>query len=110
MRSQRRAGFESDRWYLDVVDVASGQRQTVFQTPDASVENFSFAADGRTILFTAQDRGVVNLYTVAYPSGTPRSDHQGRRRCGIRRRTRFRDRREEQHHRADGSFSRLAHR
>jgi dipeptidyl aminopeptidase/acylaminoacyl peptidase len=72
MRSQRRPGFESDRWYLDVVDVASGQRQTIFQTPDLSVENFAFASDGRTIVFTAQDRGVVNLYSVSYPSGTPR--------------------------------------
>src|SRR6266545_93220 len=72
MRSQRRAGFESDRWYLDVVDVASGQRQTVFDSPDLSVESFKFAPDGRAILFTAQDHGVVNIYAVAYPSGTPR--------------------------------------
>jgi dipeptidyl aminopeptidase/acylaminoacyl peptidase len=77
MRSQRRPGFESDRWYLDVVDVASGQRQTLFQTPDLSVENFAFTADGRTILFTAQDRGVVNLYAAGYPSGTPRLVTQG---------------------------------
>ena len=72
MRSQRRAGFESDRWNLDVVDVASGQRQTVFQTPDLSVENFAFTPEGSAILFTAQDRGVVNVYSVAYPSGTPK--------------------------------------
>jgi dipeptidyl aminopeptidase/acylaminoacyl peptidase len=72
MRSQRRPGFESDRWYLDVVDVASGQRQTIFDAPDVSVENFTFTRDGRSILFTAQDRGVVNVYSVAYPTGTPR--------------------------------------
>ena len=71
MRSQRRAGFESDRWNLDVVDVTSGQRQTVFSTPDLSVENFALAKDGRSIFFTAQDRGVVNVYSVAYPAGTP---------------------------------------
>jgi dipeptidyl aminopeptidase/acylaminoacyl peptidase len=71
MRSQRRAGFESDRWLLDVVDVASGQRQTVFSAPDLSVEGFKFTKDGRSILFTAQDRGVVNVYSVAFPSGTP---------------------------------------
>jgi dipeptidyl aminopeptidase/acylaminoacyl peptidase len=72
MRSQRRPGFESDRWYLDIVDVAGGQRRTVFDTPDLSVENFAFTNDGQAILFTAQDRGVVNVYAVAYPSGTPR--------------------------------------
>ena len=72
MRSQRRPNFESDRWYLDVVDLASGTRQTIFQTPDLSVETFAFTEGGRTILFTAQDRGVVNLYSVPYPSGTPK--------------------------------------
>jgi len=72
MRSQRRPGFESDRWYLDVVDIATGARQTVFQTPDLSVENFRLAPDGRSILFTAQEKGVVNVYSVPYPSGTPR--------------------------------------
>jgi dipeptidyl aminopeptidase/acylaminoacyl peptidase len=71
MRSQRRPGFESDRWYLDVVDVATGQRQTVFGTPDLSVENFTFAKDGRSLFFTAQDRGAVTVYSVSYPSGTP---------------------------------------
>ena len=71
VRSQRRAGFESDRWYLDVIDVATGQRQTIFDAPDLSVENFMFARDGQSILFTAQDRGLVNLYSVRYPSGTP---------------------------------------
>jgi dipeptidyl aminopeptidase/acylaminoacyl peptidase len=72
LRSQRRPNFESDRWYLDVVDVGSGQRQTIFQAPDLSVETFAFTDNGRTILFTAQDRGVVNLYSVPYPSGAPR--------------------------------------
>lgn len=70
-RSQRRPAFESDRWYLDVIDVASGQRQTIFETPDLSVANFMFTDDGRSIVFTAEDRGLVNLYSVAYPSGTP---------------------------------------
>jgi dipeptidyl aminopeptidase/acylaminoacyl peptidase len=71
-RSQRRAGFEADRWYLDVHDRASGTHKPVFETPDLSVEDFAFSNDGKTIYFTAQDRGVVNLYAVPYPSGTPK--------------------------------------
>jgi dipeptidyl aminopeptidase/acylaminoacyl peptidase len=71
MRSQRRQGFESDRWSLDVVDVATGRRQPIFAAPDLSVESFKFATDGAAILFTAQDRGGVNVYSVPYPSGTP---------------------------------------
>jgi dipeptidyl aminopeptidase/acylaminoacyl peptidase len=72
IRSQRRAGFEADRWYLDVYDRASGAHKPVFETPDLSVEDFAFSADGKSIYFTAQDRGVVNLYAVTYPTGTPK--------------------------------------
>jgi dipeptidyl aminopeptidase/acylaminoacyl peptidase len=72
VRSQRRPGFESDRWYLDAVDVASGQRQTIFESPDLSVETSKFTPGGRSLLFTAQDRGVVNIYSVGYPSGAPK--------------------------------------
>jgi dipeptidyl aminopeptidase/acylaminoacyl peptidase len=72
LRGQRRPGFESDRWYLDVYDVGTGERRTMFETPDMSVEDFAFTADNRSIVFTAQDKGVVNVYSVAYPSGTPR--------------------------------------
>ncbi|MGE5815420.1 MAG: prolyl oligopeptidase family serine peptidase [Acidobacteriota bacterium] len=71
-RSQRRAGFEGDRWYLEAYDRASSAHKPVFETPDLSVEDFAFSRDGRSIYFTAQDKGVVNLYSVAYPTGTPR--------------------------------------
>jgi dipeptidyl aminopeptidase/acylaminoacyl peptidase len=72
VRGQRRPNFESDRWYLDVWDVATGARRTVFESPDLSVEDFTLTPDGREVLFTAQDRGVVNIYAVDLPTGTPR--------------------------------------
>ncbi len=72
LRGQRRPHFESDRWHLDVYDVATGRRRTVFESPDLSVEDFTMTPDGRSILFTAQDRGVVNIYSVDFPTGTPR--------------------------------------
>ncbi len=72
VRSQRRGGFEADRWYLEVFDRATGQHKPVFESPDLSVEDFAFGADGKSIYFTAQERGMANLYSVAYPSGTPR--------------------------------------
>ncbi len=72
VRSQRRGGFEADRWSLEVFDRATGQHKPVFESPDLSVEDFAFGADGKSIYFTAQERGVANLYSVAYPSGTPR--------------------------------------
>jgi dipeptidyl aminopeptidase/acylaminoacyl peptidase len=71
VRSQRRAGFEADRWYLEVFDRATGQHRPVFETPDLSVGDFAFSADRKSIFFTAADRGVENLYRVTYPTGTP---------------------------------------
>ena len=71
VRSQRRAGFEADRWYLVAFDRATGQHRPVFETPDLSVGDFAFSRDGRSIFFTAAERGVENLYSVPYPTGTP---------------------------------------
>ena len=30
IRSQRRAGFESDRWYVDIYELSSGNKRTLF--------------------------------------------------------------------------------
>lgn len=72
IRSQRRAGFESDRWYLDLYDQATGMKRTLFESPDLSVDDFIFSSDGRSILFTAEDKGLVNLYTIPLSGGAPR--------------------------------------
>ncbi len=72
IRSQRRAGFESDRWYLDLYDQTTGGKRTLFETPDLSVDDYAFSADGRTIWFEAQDQGRINLYTIPVMGGTPK--------------------------------------
>jgi dipeptidyl aminopeptidase/acylaminoacyl peptidase len=72
IKSQRRAGFESDRWYLDVYDQATGAKRTLFESPDLSVDEFTFSLDGRTIFFTAVDKGLANLYSVPLSGGTPK--------------------------------------
>ncbi|PYR88267.1 MAG: S9 family peptidase [Acidobacteria bacterium] len=66
VRAQRRAGFESDRWYLDVYDRGEGNRRTVFETPD-----------GHTIFFTATSNGTDNLYRVPLDGGTPQEVAHG---------------------------------
>jgi Tol biopolymer transport system component len=71
-RSQRRAGFESDRWYLDVHDVAAGTKRTVFTTPDLSVDDFRFSPDGQTIWFLGAEKGLHNLYSVPLAGGVPK--------------------------------------
>ncbi len=72
IRSQRRAGFESDRWYLDLYDQTTGMKRTLFESPDLSVDDFVFAADSGTIFFTADDRGLVNLYSIPVSGGKPK--------------------------------------
>ena len=62
--AQRRAGFESDRWYLDAYDVATGTKRTLFTTPDLSVDEFALSQDAETIWFTAGEEARTNLFTV----------------------------------------------
>jgi dipeptidyl aminopeptidase/acylaminoacyl peptidase len=76
-RAQRRAGFESDRWYLDIYDQASGMKRTLFETPDMSVGDFVFSADGTAIFFTSDDKGYANLYSIPLSGGTPKLVSKG---------------------------------
>lgn len=71
VRAQRRPGFESDRWYLDVYDRATGAKRTVFETPDLSVSDFTLTKDGSTIVFTASSNATDNLYRVPLAGGAP---------------------------------------
>jgi dipeptidyl aminopeptidase/acylaminoacyl peptidase len=72
VRSQRRAGFEADRVYLDVYDLHSGAKRTVFTAPDLPVDEFSLSPDGSTIWFTAPEQARENLFTVPFAGGTPK--------------------------------------
>jgi dipeptidyl aminopeptidase/acylaminoacyl peptidase len=71
--AQRRAGFESDRWYLDAYDLAGGAMRTLFTTPDMSVSDFTIDAEGRKIWFTAADEGRDNLFSVPAGGGAVES-------------------------------------
>jgi dipeptidyl aminopeptidase/acylaminoacyl peptidase len=72
VRAQRRPQFESDRFYLDVYDRASGTKRTVFETPDLAVSDYALSKDGSTIFFTATNKGSDNLYSVPLAGGTPK--------------------------------------
>jgi dipeptidyl aminopeptidase/acylaminoacyl peptidase len=77
VRGQRRAGFESDRWYLDAYDRQSGTRRTLFETPDLSVGDFALSKDAGAIYFVAGDQGRESLFTVPAGGGTPKRIVQG---------------------------------
>src|ERR1051326_6200482 len=70
--AQRRAGFESDRWYINLYDRATGSKRTLFESTDISVDELVFSRDGRTSFFTANDKGLANLYSVPLSGATPK--------------------------------------
>ncbi len=72
IRAQRRPGFESDRWYLDLYDQGTSSPRTLFDTPDLSVEDFIYSADGRSIIFATNDKALVNLYSIPASGGAPK--------------------------------------
>ncbi len=72
VRAQRRAGFEADRWYLDVYDRKTKTKRTVFEEPDLSVSEFSLSRDGKTVYFTAESEGRGDLFEVSFAGGKPR--------------------------------------
>ena len=69
--SQRRAGFESDRWYLDAYDVQNGSKRTLFPKTDLSVGEFALSPDGQTIWMAAGENARINLYKVPASGGEP---------------------------------------
>ncbi|MDQ3420316.1 MAG: S9 family peptidase [Acidobacteriota bacterium] len=77
MLSQRRPGFESDRWYLDAYDLQSGARRTLFTKTDLSVGEFVLGADDQTIWIAAGENARTNLYTVPAAGGEPKRVLQG---------------------------------
>ena len=77
VRAQRRPQFESDRWYLDAYDRATGSKRTLFETPDLAVGDFALSRDGATVYFTATSNGTDNLYSVPVAGGTPKEVTHG---------------------------------
>lgn len=69
--SQRRAGFESDRWYLDAYDVQNGSKRTLFTKTDLSVGEFAVGPDEETIWISAGEEARSNLYKVPASGGEP---------------------------------------
>jgi dipeptidyl aminopeptidase/acylaminoacyl peptidase len=62
--SQERTGFESDRWRLMLLDLASLRVRELTQGFDRSVDDFRWLSDSRGLVLTAQDRQRAVLYRV----------------------------------------------
>ena len=77
VRAQRRAGFEADRWYIDIYDRSTGAKRAAFESPDLSVGEYAFSRDGKSIWFTAAEKGTENLFVVSSGGGTPQRIAKG---------------------------------
>ena len=71
-RSQPRAGYESDRWRLMVLERATGSVNTVTETLDRPVQSFTWSHDSKLLFFTASDRGRQNIQMIPAIGGATR--------------------------------------
>jgi dipeptidyl aminopeptidase/acylaminoacyl peptidase len=68
-RSQARAGYESDRWRLMVLDRATNIQTSVSEAIDQPVESFTWAPDFGHLFFVTEDRGRGVLQWVPVGGG-----------------------------------------
>ena len=72
-RSQQRAGYESDRFRLLVLERATGKTVNLTETLDRWVGSFTWSPDSTRIFFTDEDRGRTGLQMIAVTGGGLRS-------------------------------------
>ncbi len=71
-RTQLRAGFESDRWRLVLLDRMSGRMSTLTEGLDRNVGAFVWSPDSKRIFFTAEDRGRSSVHMIPATGGASR--------------------------------------
>ena len=84
-RATRRPGYESDRYELMVMEIASGKTRSLTSSFDRSVGSLFWSGDGKKIFFEAEDTADINLFsvpasggevkTVIGPAGAGRGSH-----------------------------------
>lgn len=72
-RSQARAGYESDRWRLMVLDRASGKTANLSEGLDRWVDSMTWLPDSERLVFTSEDRGRSGLQMISASGGGLRS-------------------------------------
>ena len=68
-RSQTKAGYESDRWRLVVMDRASGRTESITEGVDRNVTGFTWTLDSRRFFLVTEDRGRHNVQQIAASGG-----------------------------------------
>jgi len=71
-RAQFRAGYESDRWRLVVLERATGRLNNLTETLDRWVNSFIWAPDSTRLFFTINDRGRQSIQMISATGGATR--------------------------------------
>ncbi len=69
IRSQFRAGYESDRFRLQLIDRATGKITNLTEKFDRWVDSMSWAPDSKSLYITAGNEGDAPIYQVAIDGG-----------------------------------------
>ena len=76
-RTQARAGYESDQWRLAVMDLQTGAINTLTDSLDKWVEEYTWSPDSKRLFFTVDDHGATPLLMTAATGGSIRTIAQG---------------------------------
>jgi dipeptidyl aminopeptidase/acylaminoacyl peptidase len=68
-RSQTTPGFEADRFRLMLYDRKTAKAQSITESLDSSVDEFTFAPNSQTIYLCAEERGRSPIYSVSTSGG-----------------------------------------
>ena len=71
-RSQSRAGYESDRWRLLVLERSTGRVTSLTQNLDRWVTGFNWSPDSNALFFTTEDRGRQAIQYLPVTGGSMR--------------------------------------
>ncbi len=76
-RAQFRAGYESDRWRMMVLERSTGKVGNLTETLDRWVNSFAWTPDSTQLFFTAGDRGRQAIQLISVNGGAVRMAASG---------------------------------
>lgn len=68
-RSQVTPGYESDRFRLMLYDRRTNRAQSITESLDSNVDEYTFTADSKWIYLSAEDRGRGAIYSTSISAG-----------------------------------------
>src|SRR6266849_6125440 len=71
-RSQATPGYESDRFRLTLYDRKTGRAQSLSESVDSWIDEFTFSPDSKWLYLTAEERGLAPIYSVSVNGGPVR--------------------------------------